>query len=208
MRTSSGSTSPFSPSAALGGVVESRPVHLHPRAGARGAPARDSAGADITRAAAGPQLHRLRPVHWPLAVFGEHPGPLRCAVHHRRRRDRRPEHVAGHHDGDHAALATSPPPSPWGMLMDRIGRKPVVLLGSMYPLSWIIYSILTSGELHLHPARHRARPGAPELRDPRRLGPAHAHPHPAAEQDGIRGLVCGNNGSDVGRRGVFRRHPG
>jgi len=27
----------------------------------------------------------------------------------------------------------------WGVLMDRLGRKPVVLLGSMYPLSWIIY---------------------------------------------------------------------
>jgi MFS family permease len=31
----------------------------------------------------------------------------------------------------------------WGMLMDRIGRKPVVLLGSMYPLSWAIYFFLS-----------------------------------------------------------------
>jgi HEAT repeat protein len=30
----------------------------------------------------------------------------------------------------------------WGVLMDRLGRKPVVLLGSMYPLSWIIYLIM------------------------------------------------------------------
>jgi HEAT repeat protein len=30
----------------------------------------------------------------------------------------------------------------WGVLMDRLGRKPVVLLGSMYPLTWIIYLIL------------------------------------------------------------------
>ncbi|HTO22200.1 MAG TPA: MFS transporter [Spirochaetia bacterium] len=27
----------------------------------------------------------------------------------------------------------------WGMLMDRLGRKPVVLLGSLYPLSWLLY---------------------------------------------------------------------
>ena len=33
----------------------------------------------------------------------------------------------------------------WGMLMDRLGRKPVVLLGSAYPLSWIIYLILSPG---------------------------------------------------------------
>jgi hypothetical protein len=33
----------------------------------------------------------------------------------------------------------------WGMLMDRIGRKPVVLLGSLYPLSWIAYYFLTPG---------------------------------------------------------------
>jgi len=33
----------------------------------------------------------------------------------------------------------------WGMLMDRIGRKPVVLLGSLYPLSWVIYYFLTPG---------------------------------------------------------------
>lgn len=33
----------------------------------------------------------------------------------------------------------------WGVLMDRLGRKPVVLLGSMYPLSWIIYLILSPG---------------------------------------------------------------
>ena len=31
----------------------------------------------------------------------------------------------------------------WGMLMDRMGRKPVVLLGSVYPLSWVIYFFLT-----------------------------------------------------------------
>jgi len=33
----------------------------------------------------------------------------------------------------------------WGVLMDRMGRKPVVLLGSMYPLSWIIYLVLRPG---------------------------------------------------------------
>ncbi|MGA2976572.1 MAG: MFS transporter [Spirochaetia bacterium] len=33
----------------------------------------------------------------------------------------------------------------WGMLMDRIGRKPVVLLGSLYPLSWAVYYFLTPG---------------------------------------------------------------
>ena len=33
----------------------------------------------------------------------------------------------------------------WGMLMDRIGRKPVVLLGSLYPLSWVAYYFLTPG---------------------------------------------------------------
>ncbi|HVO38706.1 MAG TPA: MFS transporter [Spirochaetia bacterium] len=33
----------------------------------------------------------------------------------------------------------------WGMLMDRLGRKPVVLLGSVYPLSWIIYLVLGPG---------------------------------------------------------------
>ena len=33
----------------------------------------------------------------------------------------------------------------WGMIMDRIGRKPVVLLGSLYPLSWVIYYFITSG---------------------------------------------------------------
>src|SRR5271157_1015945 len=32
----------------------------------------------------------------------------------------------------------------WGMLMDRIGRKPVVLLGSLYPLSWLAYFFITS----------------------------------------------------------------
>jgi hypothetical protein len=31
----------------------------------------------------------------------------------------------------------------WGMLMDRIGRKPVVLLGSLYPLSWLAYFFVT-----------------------------------------------------------------
>jgi MFS family permease len=31
----------------------------------------------------------------------------------------------------------------WGVLMDRIGRKPVVLLGSLYPLSWVVYFFLT-----------------------------------------------------------------
>ncbi len=31
----------------------------------------------------------------------------------------------------------------WGMVMDRLGRKPVVLLGSMYPLSWAIYLVLS-----------------------------------------------------------------
>jgi hypothetical protein len=33
----------------------------------------------------------------------------------------------------------------WGVLMDRIGRKPVVLLGSLYPLSWVVYLFLTPG---------------------------------------------------------------
>jgi hypothetical protein len=33
----------------------------------------------------------------------------------------------------------------WGVLMDRIGRKPVVLLGSLFPLSWAIYFFLTPG---------------------------------------------------------------
>jgi hypothetical protein len=33
----------------------------------------------------------------------------------------------------------------WGMLMDRIGRKPVVLLGSLYPLSWLAYFFITPG---------------------------------------------------------------
>jgi HEAT repeat protein len=37
-------------------------------------------------------------------------------------------------------VATS---TPWGMLMDRIGRKPVVILGSIYPLSWLIYIFIT-----------------------------------------------------------------
>ena len=31
----------------------------------------------------------------------------------------------------------------WGVLMDRIGRKPVVLLGSLYPLSWAVYYFLS-----------------------------------------------------------------
>jgi hypothetical protein len=31
----------------------------------------------------------------------------------------------------------------WGVLMDRFGRKPVVLLGSLYPLSWVMYVFLT-----------------------------------------------------------------
>jgi hypothetical protein len=39
-------------------------------------------------------------------------------------------------------VATS---TPWGMLMDRIGRKPVVLLGSLYPLSWLAHFFITSG---------------------------------------------------------------
>jgi MFS family permease len=33
--------------------------------------------------------------------------------------------------------------TPWGMVMDRIGRKPVVLLGSLYPLSWLAYFFIT-----------------------------------------------------------------
>ena len=33
--------------------------------------------------------------------------------------------------------------TPWGMMMDRMGRKPVVLLGSLYPLSWIAYYFIT-----------------------------------------------------------------
>jgi MFS family permease len=33
----------------------------------------------------------------------------------------------------------------WGVLMDRIGRKPVVLLGSLFPLSWAVYFFLTPG---------------------------------------------------------------
>jgi hypothetical protein len=33
--------------------------------------------------------------------------------------------------------------TPWGMLMDRIGRKPVVLLGSLFPLSWVLYFFIT-----------------------------------------------------------------
>ncbi len=39
-------------------------------------------------------------------------------------------------------VGTSPS---WGVLMDRIGRKPVVLLGSLYPLSWVVYYFLTPG---------------------------------------------------------------
>ncbi len=31
----------------------------------------------------------------------------------------------------------------WGMLMDRLGRKPVVLLGSLYPLSWLAYFFIS-----------------------------------------------------------------
>jgi hypothetical protein len=31
----------------------------------------------------------------------------------------------------------------WGMLMDRLGRKPVVFLGSLYPLSWLAYFFIT-----------------------------------------------------------------
>jgi hypothetical protein len=31
----------------------------------------------------------------------------------------------------------------WGMLMDRLGRKPVVLLGSLYPLSWLLYFFIS-----------------------------------------------------------------
>lgn len=33
----------------------------------------------------------------------------------------------------------------WGMVMDRFGRKPVVLLGSLYPLVWIGYFFLSPG---------------------------------------------------------------
>jgi len=33
----------------------------------------------------------------------------------------------------------------WGMLMDRFGRKPVVLLGSLYPLSWLLYFFISPG---------------------------------------------------------------
>ena len=31
----------------------------------------------------------------------------------------------------------------WGMLADRFGRKPVVLLGALYPLVWVAYFFLT-----------------------------------------------------------------
>ncbi len=41
-----------------------------------------------------------------------------------------------------AYVATS---TSWGMLMDRFGRKPVVLLGSLYPLVWIGYFFLSPG---------------------------------------------------------------
>ena len=34
---------------------------------------------------------------------------------------------------------------PWGMVMDRFGRKPVVILGSLYPLSWLAYFFITPG---------------------------------------------------------------
>ncbi|HUX22056.1 MAG TPA: MFS transporter, partial [Spirochaetia bacterium] len=34
--------------------------------------------------------------------------------------------------------------APWGVIMDRFGRKPVVILGSLSALSWIGYFILTS----------------------------------------------------------------
>ena len=32
---------------------------------------------------------------------------------------------------------------PWGMVMDRFGRKPVVILGSLYPLSWLAYFFIS-----------------------------------------------------------------
>ncbi len=36
----------------------------------------------------------------------------------------------------------------WGVLMDRIGRKPVVIFGSLYPLSWIAYLFITPGNYY------------------------------------------------------------
>ncbi len=32
---------------------------------------------------------------------------------------------------------------PWGMVMDRFGRKPAVLLGALFPFTWILYLLLT-----------------------------------------------------------------
>ena len=40
-------------------------------------------------------------------------------------------------------LAVAATATGWGMLADRFGRKPVVLLGALYPLVWILYFFLT-----------------------------------------------------------------
>ncbi len=34
---------------------------------------------------------------------------------------------------------------PWGVMMDRFGRKPVVILGTLYPLSWLGYLFMNTG---------------------------------------------------------------
>jgi MFS family permease len=40
-------------------------------------------------------------------------------------------------------LAVAATATGWGMLADRFGRKPVVLLGALYPLAWAAYFFLT-----------------------------------------------------------------
>jgi len=40
-------------------------------------------------------------------------------------------------------LAVAATATGWGMLADRFGRKPVVLLGALYPLVWIVYVFLS-----------------------------------------------------------------
>ncbi len=42
-----------------------------------------------------------------------------------------------------STLATVATSTQWGMVADRFGRKPVVVLGSLYPLVWIAYFFLT-----------------------------------------------------------------